>query len=78
MCSTSTYQEDIPRAKDLGARGYLTKPPDFERLRSILEQATALRFPRWTAPIVSGAPSSEQLRPQSRKTRSTMTIYVQT
>jgi CheY-like chemotaxis protein len=42
MCSTSTYQEDISKAEDLGARGYLTKPPDFSRLRSILERSTAL------------------------------------
>jgi signal transduction histidine kinase len=42
MCSTSTYQDDISRAEDLGARGYLTKPPDFSRLRSILEGSTAL------------------------------------
>jgi signal transduction histidine kinase len=42
MCSTSTYQEDISRAEYLGAHGYLTKPPDFTRLRSILEKSTAL------------------------------------
>jgi CheY-like chemotaxis protein len=40
MCSTSTYQEDISRAKDLGAHGYLTKPPNFERLRAILKKST--------------------------------------
>ena len=44
MCSTSTYQEDISRAKDLGARGCLTKPPDFERLRSILATSTSLEI----------------------------------
>jgi signal transduction histidine kinase len=44
MCSTSTYQEDISRAKDLGAHGYLTKPPDFERLRAILKQSTSLEI----------------------------------
>jgi signal transduction histidine kinase len=42
MCSTSTYQDDISRAEDLGARGYLPKPPDFGRLRSILERSTTL------------------------------------
>jgi CheY-like chemotaxis protein len=42
MCSTSTYEEDISKAKGLGACGYLTKPPDFGRLRSILEQSTTL------------------------------------
>jgi signal transduction histidine kinase len=44
MCSTSTYQEDISRAKDLGASGYLTKPPDFSRLRSILEKSSTLEI----------------------------------
>jgi CheY-like chemotaxis protein len=44
MCSTSTYQEDISRAKDLCACGYLTKPPDFSCLRSILEESTALEI----------------------------------
>jgi signal transduction histidine kinase len=42
MCSTSTYEEDISKAKGLGACGYLTKPPDFGRLRSILEKSTPL------------------------------------
>jgi signal transduction histidine kinase len=40
MCSTSTYEEDISRASDLGACGYLTKPPDFSLLKSILEKST--------------------------------------
>jgi signal transduction histidine kinase len=44
MCSTSTYQEDISRAKKLGACGYLPKPPDFGRLRSILENFTTLKI----------------------------------
>jgi signal transduction histidine kinase/BarA-like signal transduction histidine kinase len=44
MCSTSTYQEDISKAKDLGARGYLTKPPDFVKLVQILEQSTKLKI----------------------------------
>jgi CheY-like chemotaxis protein len=44
MCSTSTYQEDISRAKKLGACGYLPKPPDFGRLRSILEDFTTLEI----------------------------------
>jgi CheY-like chemotaxis protein len=42
MCSTSTYQDDISKAKDLGACGYLTKPPDLGRLRSILKNSTTL------------------------------------
>jgi signal transduction histidine kinase len=44
MCSTSTYQQDISKANDLGACGYLTKPPDFSRLRSILEKHTNLEI----------------------------------
>lgn len=44
MCSTSTYGEDIARASDLGACGYLTKPPDFERLKSILKRSTSLEI----------------------------------
>jgi CheY-like chemotaxis protein len=35
MCSTSTYQEDISKAKDLGACGYLPKPPDLSRLLAL-------------------------------------------
>jgi CheY-like chemotaxis protein len=44
MCSTSTYEEDISRAKNLGACGYLTKPPDFNGLKLILENFTALEI----------------------------------
>jgi signal transduction histidine kinase len=44
MCSTSTYEEDISRAKELGARGYLTKPPEFDRLKLILENSTSLEI----------------------------------
>jgi CheY-like chemotaxis protein len=44
MCSTSTYDEDISRAKALGACGYLTKPPDFGRLKLIVESSTSLEF----------------------------------
>jgi hypothetical protein len=44
MCSTSTYEEDISRAKDLGACGYLTKPPDFNLLKLILEKSTTLEI----------------------------------
>lgn len=44
MCSTSTYEEDITRAKELGACGYLTKPPDFGQLKSILAEATSVEL----------------------------------
>jgi CheY-like chemotaxis protein len=46
MCSTSNYEKDISRAKELGACGYLTKPPDFGRLKLILEKSTALEIIR--------------------------------
>jgi signal transduction histidine kinase len=44
MCSTSNYQSDISRARELGARGYLTKPLDFTLLKSILEKFTSLEI----------------------------------
>ncbi len=44
MCSTSTYEEDIARAKQLGAFGYLTKPPNFQRLREILDELASLEI----------------------------------
>jgi signal transduction histidine kinase len=42
MCSTSTYAEDIAKSRELGACGYLTKPPEFARLKSIVERSTDL------------------------------------
>jgi CheY-like chemotaxis protein len=44
MCSTSTYEEDITKAKELCACGYLTKPPDFRQLKSLLETSTTLEL----------------------------------
>ena len=44
MCSTSTYDQDIARAMTLGACGYLAKPPEFERLRSIVAKADGLKM----------------------------------
>ena len=44
MCSTSTYEEDISKAKNLGACGYLTKPPDLSQFKLILENSTALEI----------------------------------
>jgi CheY-like chemotaxis protein len=46
MCSTSTYEQDITKAKDLGACGYLTKPPDFGKLKQILEMTSTLEIVR--------------------------------
>ena len=44
MCSTSTYDEDISRALELGACGYLTKPPEFPRLKAIVGKSTKLKI----------------------------------
>ena len=44
MCSTSNYDEDIARAKELGACGYLAKPPEFDQLKSIIENAVNLEM----------------------------------
>lgn len=38
MCTGSTYDKDKERAEALGAKGYLIKPPRFEKLKPILEQ----------------------------------------
>ena len=46
MCYTSPYEQDITRAKDLGACGYLTKPPDFGKLKQILEMSSTLEIVR--------------------------------
>jgi signal transduction histidine kinase/ActR/RegA family two-component response regulator len=46
MCSTSTYAEDTSKARELGACGYLTKPPEFARLKSIVESSTSLAILR--------------------------------
>jgi signal transduction histidine kinase len=44
MCSTSTYDEDISRSLELGACGYLTKPPEFARLKAIVEKSAKLKL----------------------------------
>ena len=44
MCSTSTYEEDISRAKNLGACGYLTKPPDFSQFNRSWRSPPPLRL----------------------------------
>jgi len=44
MCSTSTYEEDVSKAAELGSCGYLPKPPDFDRLKSIIEKSTMLQI----------------------------------
>ena len=44
MCSTSSYDKDKERAKALGARGYLEKPPQLRHLQPILESIKGLRM----------------------------------
>jgi len=39
MYSTSSYPEDISRAKELGAFSFCTKPTEFRNLKSMLERA---------------------------------------
>jgi CheY-like chemotaxis protein len=46
VCSTSSYDRDMERAKDLGALGYLVKPAAFETLRPLLDRASGLRLVR--------------------------------
>ncbi len=44
MCSTSTYDKDIEKAKAQGAIGYINKPPKFDVLRSIIENNTDIQI----------------------------------
>ena len=44
MCTTSSYDQDIARAKALGATAYMTKPADLAKLRPALEQIKGLRL----------------------------------
>lgn len=44
MCTGSTYDKDMERAKALGAAGYLTKPLAFERLKPIINEAPAIHL----------------------------------
>jgi signal transduction histidine kinase len=42
MCSTSSYDRDMERARGLGALGYIEKPMAFGKLRPLLERAADL------------------------------------
>jgi two-component system CheB/CheR fusion protein len=44
MCSGSTYEKDRLRAEQLGAVGYLVKPPSFEALKTILDGIATLEI----------------------------------
>jgi len=44
MCTGSTYDQDISRAKTLGANGYVTKPIEFDKLKSVIDETTNVQF----------------------------------
>lgn len=44
MCSTSTYDKDIERAKSLGVVGYMSKPAEIGKLKAILAATDSLRL----------------------------------
>lgn len=44
MCTGSIYDKDMNRAKALGAIGYITKPIEFSKLKTILEQTSGLHL----------------------------------
>lgn len=46
MCTGSTYDKDMQRAKELGAIGYLTKPVAFEVLKTIIDENSAVQICR--------------------------------
>ncbi len=44
MCTTSTYDKDMEKAKALGAVGYVNKPADLTKLKPVLEQLSGVRL----------------------------------
>ncbi|MEI9906445.1 MAG: hypothetical protein WDN06_22995 [Asticcacaulis sp.] len=42
MCTGSTYDKDIARARELGATGYMVKPASLDQLRPMLADMPAL------------------------------------
>jgi len=42
MCTGSIYDKDMERAKGLGAIGYLTKPIEFDKLKSLIEETAVV------------------------------------
>jgi len=44
MCSTSSDDKDIERAKSLGAVGYMNKPPRMDKLKSYIEHMPNIRL----------------------------------
>lgn len=44
MCSTSTYDKDMERATSLGVAGYMSKPAEIGKLKSIVDAAKGIRL----------------------------------
>ncbi len=44
MCTTSTYDKDMDKAKALGAVGYLHKPADLSKLRPVIAQLSSVQL----------------------------------
>ncbi len=44
MCSTSTYDKDMERAKALGVAGYMSKPAEIGKLKAIVERVGGIRL----------------------------------
>ncbi len=44
MCTTSTYDKDIEKAKALGAAGYLTKPAELAKLKPMIDAAANIKL----------------------------------
>jgi len=42
MCTGSTYDKDMERARDLGAAGYLVKPVTLEQLRTVIAETGSI------------------------------------
>lgn len=49
MCTGSSQNQDRRRARELGAQGYLLKPPNFDELRPLLAALPGLRLTRMGA-----------------------------
>jgi CheY-like chemotaxis protein len=44
MCTTSNYDKDMERAKQLGAVGFITKPPELKKLKPLFDAMPTLRL----------------------------------
>ena len=44
MCTGSIYDKDMERSKALGAVGYLNKPLEFAKLKSVIDATPAFQL----------------------------------